>query len=397
MRTTDLLRISGRQVFRQYRKNIGVILTIILGTAGLIVVLTMGKSIEESVSSDLEIIGNATRLRLIFKHMPTSRNPVDNREFQPETIKGIQAIPGVDQVSAIVVKNGYAKLANKDHISYFSLIGADESFWKVHGSRALKGSLFDDEDLHYHRAVCVLGPRTAQEIFGYADVVGRFISVDKNMFRVVGVLDQISMPDKVRYIFLPLTTATDRVQSISPANKVYIRCKSWDDVDNVMTAVPDVVHRFQPGEEVEILLPEEILARVKAIAFGVKIFVQLALVSTVLLGGIGIWNIMMMSVRSRTREIGLKKAIGAEDSDILCQFLSESLLLSTSAMLCGFFLGWAGVVVTSSILGEALPKDLFWLSVAFGFSFSLVLGIMAGIAPAVRASRMEVVAALRYE
>ena len=276
------------------------------------------------------------------------------------------------------MKNGYAKLTDKDHISHFGLIGVDESFWKVHGARAVEGRLFSDEDLDQHRTVCVLGPRTARELFGHTDVVGRFISVERNVVRVVGVLDQISMPDKVRYIFLPITTATDRLRSISPVNKMYIRCRSWDDVDEVKAAVPGIIEKFQPGEEVEVLLPEEILARVKAIAFGVKIFVQLALASTLLLGGIGIWNIMMMSVRSRTREIGLKKAIGAEDSDILWQFLSESLMLSTSAMLLGFFLGWAGVVISSSVLDDVLPKGLFLLSVTIGFSFSLFLGDNGG-------------------
>ena len=382
---------------RQYRKNIGVVLTIVLGTAGLIVVLTMGRSIEENICSNLEIIGNATRLRIIFKHVPSSRIPVDTREFTQNTVDGLRAIPGVEQVSTIVVKNGYAKLSSQSNINHFNLVGVDDSFWEVHGSHALSGRLLNDEDLRQRRAVCVLGQRTAQEIFGHIDVVGQFITVDKNMVQIVGVLDLISMPDKVRYIFLPLTTAADRVDEISPVNKIYIRCHSWDDVADVVTLIPRVVKNFQPNEEVEIFFPEEILSRVKAIALGIKIFVQLALVSTLMLGGIGIWNIMMMSVRSRTREIGLKKAIGAEDHDILLQFLAESLMLSTGAMLLGVFLGWSGVEVTSSILQEVPPKDLFWLSVVVGLSFSLVLGLVAGLSPAVKASRMEVVSALRYE
>ena len=397
MRTTDLLRVSSRQVLRQYRKNIGVVLTIVLGTAGLIVVLTMGRSIEENISSDLEIIGNATRLRIIFKHMPAARNPVDKREFKQETINGFRNIPGVDQVGPIVVKNGRAKVIVQNNINYFNLLGVDSSFWKVHDSHALSGNLFGDDGLEQRKAVCVLGQRTAQELFGHTDVAGQFITVDNNLLQVLGVIDPVSIPDKVRYIFLPLTTAKDRIEPISPTSKIYIRCHSWDDVCKVIALIPSVVKAYQPSDEIEIFFPEEILKRVKAIALGVKIFVQLALFATFILGGIGIWNIMMMSVRSRTREIGLKKAVGAEDKDILFQFLTESLMLSTSAMLLGSFLGWAGVSFTSSIIQEAPPKDLFWFSVIIGVTFSLILGIVAGLAPAVKASRMEVVSALRYE
>lgn len=397
MRASDLLRISIRQVLRQYRKNIGVAMTIVLGTAGLIVILTMGKSVEDNISSNLEIIGNATRLRIIFKHLPTTPNLIDKREFKQETIDGIKSIPGVDQVSSIVTKDGSVKLVHNDNISYFDMIGVDDSFWKVHGSSARHGVLFNEVDLQQRKAVCVLGSRTAGELFGRIDVAGQFISVDNNLFQIAGVLDTLSMPDKIRSIFLPVTTAKDRIDSISPVNKIYIRCHSWDDVESVTASIPAMVKSFQPNDEIEIFIPEEILARVKAIAFGVKIFVQLALIATLLLGGIGIWNIMMMSVRSRTREIGLKKAIGAEDHDILFQFLAESLILSSSATFIGFLLGFAGVEITASILQSSPARDLFWLSTLIGFSFSLILGLVAGLAPAIKASRMEVVSALRYE
>lgn len=372
-------------------------MAIILGTAGLMVIITMGRSIEENISGDLEIIGNATRIRVIFNHLSTTRNPVDSREFKPETIDGIRKIPGVDGVSSIVIRNGPVKLVHHDNTSYFPMLGVDESFWKVHGSSARSGVLFNRDDLQQHRAVCVLGQRIAHELFGHLNVAGQFITVNNNLFQIAGVLDTISMPDKLRHIFFPITTAKDRLDLISPVNKLYIRCYSWDDVKRVAAALPAVVKSYQPSAEIEIFLAKEILARVKAITFGVKIFVQLALLATLLLGGVGIWNIMMMAVRSRTREIGLKKAIGAEDHDILFQFLAESLMLCFSATTIGFFLGWAGINFTASILQSAPPQDLFWISTLIGFSFSLILGIVAGLAPAIKAGKMEVVTALRYE
>lgn len=397
MRTTDLLRISSRQVLRQYRKNIGVILTIILGTAGLIIILTMGRSIEGNIANDLEIIGNATRLRVLFKHNLTTSHSIDRKEFRQETIDAIKTIPGVSHVSSVAANNRYVKVTYQNNSNYFEMISIDDSFWKVHGSSVRSGTLVTKEDLLHHRPVCVLGQRTAQELFGHFDVAGKFITVKNTLFQIIGVLDSTSMPDKARCIFFPITTARDRIDTLTLANKLYIRCHSWDDIESVMTKIPALVKRYQPNDDIEILLPKEILARVKAISLGVEIFVQLALTATFVLGGVGIWNIMMMAVRSRTREIGLKKAIGAEDHDILFQFLAESLMLSISATFIGFHLGWGGVTIAASILQNQPPKDLFWLSTGIAFSFSLVIGIVAGLAPAIKASRMEVVTALRYE
>ncbi len=397
MRANDLIWISGRQVWRQYRKNIGVAMAIIMGTAGLMVIITMGHSIENNISGDLEIIGNATRLRVIFKHDPTDPNPIDNREFSPKTIEGIKKIPGIYGVSGSVFKGAYVKIIHQNSINHFPMIGVDETFWKVNNSVAQTGTLFSQDDIQQRKAVCVLGQRTAHELFGHLNVTGQFVSIENNLFEVVGIIDNISVPDKRRYIFLPLTTAQDRLKLISPINRLYIRCISWDDIEQVEKALPAVMKRYQPTDKIEILYTKEVLARVKTITFAIKIFVQLALLATFLLGGIGIWNIMMMSVSSRTREIGLKKAIGAEDHDILFQFLTESLMLSFSATIIGFILGSAGVNITASLIGTSPPRDLFWISTVIGFTFSIILGIVAGIAPAIKASRMEVVTALRYE
>ncbi len=397
MRTTDLIRISSRQLFRQYRKNIGVMVTIILGTAGLIVMITMGRSIENNISSDLEIIGNATRLRIIFKRIPNLPTIADKREFKQETIAALRSIPGVSRVGSIVDKYSSAKLSYQDTSNRFQLLGVDTDFWAVHGVSARSGRLLTSRDLNEHRPVCVLGERTAREIFKQSDPTGQFVSIEGSLFQVAGVFNKISMPDKSRYIFIPLTTAQDRLRSITPVMKLYIRCQSWDDVENVQREIAKIIKQYQPADEIEILSASDILSRIKAISTGVKIFVQLALIATFILGGIGMWNIMMMAVRARTREIGLKKAIGAEDSDILFQFLTESLMLSSSATLIGFFLGWAGVAFTASILQNQPPDDLFWISTGIGFSFSFVLGIAAGLTPALKASRMEVVSALRYE
>ncbi len=397
MRITDLLHISCRQVWRQYRKNIGVAVAITLGTAGLMVIITMGQSIEKNIGGNLEIIGNATQMRVSFKPLPSGSHLFDNREFRPETIQAIKNIPGVEAVSGIVIRMQFVKLVHQENTQFLRLIGVDDSMWQVHGSSAQAGTLFSDDDIRKRRPVCVLGQRVAQTLFGDQDGIGQFLSINDNLLKVVGVLDALSMPDKYKDLFIPLTTAQDRFDLISPVNRLYLRCHTWEDVEKVAVAATELLKKYQPYDEVEIIRFKELLAKIRAISLGVKIFVQLALIATLLLGGFGIWNIMMMAVTARTKEIGLKKAIGAEDHDILLQFLTESLVLCLSAAIIGFLVGWLGIRIAASILETSPPQHLFWLSTISAFIFCFFLGIVAGLAPAIKASKMEVVSALSYE
>ncbi len=165
----------------------------------------------------------------------------------------------------------------------------------------------------------------------------------------------------------------------------------------VVDAIPRVINFQQPGERVRLEVAWEMLKRVQKIAWWMEVFIYLAIVATLVLGGLGIWNGMMATVKSRTHEIGLKKAIGAKDSDILIQFLGEALFLSLGSALIGIALGRGAIQIVSTILRSSPSEDLFALSVGLSLVFSLFLGLGAGFAPSMMASRMEVVSALRYE
>jgi putative ABC transport system permease protein len=133
------------------------------------------------------------------------------------------------------------------------------------------------------------------------------------------------------------------------------------------------------------------------LAWWIEFLIYLATTATFLLGGVGIWNVMMAAVTSRTREIGLKKAMGAEDRDILAQFLSEALCLSAGAALLGAGLGRILMEIMSYMIGSRPPEELFFFGLALAFLFAVLIGVVAGLYPSIRASRMEVVTAIRYE
>ncbi len=155
--------------------------------------------------------------------------------------------------------------------------------------------------------------------------------------------------------------------------------------------------RINPSEQLKVEVASTALHHVRKVAWWVEFFVYLSLSATLLLGGVGITNIMTAAVRSRTREIGLKKAFGAEDRDILVQFLMESLWISLGAAFLGGILGRILIGILCRFIDQKVSEDLFFYYFAISFLFAIILGVSAGLYPSLQASRMEVSAATRYE
>jgi putative ABC transport system permease protein len=157
------------------------------------------------------------------------------------------------------------------------------------------------------------------------------------------------------------------------------------------------VQRHQSIEELEIGVSWEGLRRVQRIFWWAELFIHIAIGATLLMGGVGIWNVMAAAVRSRTREIGLKKAFGADDGDIFKQFLAEALGLSLGSSFLGIVLGWITVACIFYTIGTHPPEYLFLYCAALGLVFGVFLGIGAGLLPSIQASHMQVVDAMSYE
>lgn len=398
LRLWDLLRISVRQVFRQRRRYTGVILSVTLGTAGLIVINTMGRDVRANLNQDLELLGGATRIKVSFEDLRSDQNLVPEPQFfRVQTINALRLLPGVSQVSMIALKDKSAFSSIHKRRHWFALVGVDREFWEVNSFTAVDGELFSAQAVADRQRVCVLGVSLARKIFGTEKASGFMIPIDGDLYVVSGVLGGVGIAGRTNHAFIPLTTAQDRIRGLTPPSTLYIRCHSWDDVARVAGLIPTIVLSHQSADGLLVEVAWEQLERVKKIAWWVEFFIYVSITATLILGGFGIWNGMMATVQSRTREIGVKKAIGAEDRDIMIQFLTESLCLSLGAAFLGVVLGGVAMEVISLKLGSKPPEDLFVLSVILSLFFSVILGAGAGFAPSLLASRMEVVSALRYE
>jgi len=387
----DLLRVSVRQVVRHRRRYLGVVLAIALGVAGFINIITMSREVKKNFNEDLDLIGGVTVIRIYFDN---------NRSYRPQwfrdnTLAALSRVRGVKEMTLTGIKGGHTNWHGQQY--GFALIAVDESFWQVRNFWAQTGNLFGPETVAGRKRECVLGSELARKVFGTYDVRGRTMEINNELYWISGVLGGVTDSSVANAAFLPLTTAMDRLAGRLLTDRLYLRCKTWDDVSLVAAAIPEVIKANQSPEELHVEVSWEGLKRVQQLAWWIEFLIYLAISATFLLGGVGIWNVMMAAVVTRTREIGLKKAMGAEDKDILAQFLSEALCLSMGAALLGGLVGRITMEILGQVIGSRPSENLFFTGLSLGFLFAVILGVGAGLYPSLRASRMEVVSAIRYE
>lgn len=390
----DLILIGTRQVFRHRSRYYGGVAAIALGTCGFIVVMTLGREIKSNVNRDLDLLGGATMIKVSFR---TDKPGWEKSFFHPATRDAIGRLPGVALVSKTALKRGYASSFLHQRERGFHLVGVDEVFWRACSFTPKFGRFFGDADVTGHRKVCVLGAALATSIFGGPPPPGKLIQIDHDFYEIAGILDGPGVGDMNEFAFLPITTARDRIANLSPENKLYVRCRTWDDVETVAATIPKLVAGMQPADGLEIEVATARLKHVKRIAWWVEVFVFISISATLCLGAAGIWHGMMSAVRSRTREIGLKKAMGATNRDIMAQFLAESLCLSIGSTFVGTIAGCMILLVLSLVLHLVPAVGLLLASVLTSVMVSIMLGVSAGYYPSAKASRLEVISAVRFE
>ncbi|MDD4871430.1 MAG: ABC transporter permease [Kiritimatiellae bacterium] len=390
----DLLRIGTRQVFRHRNRYYGGILAIALGTCGFIVVMTMGRDIKMNINRDLDLLGGATMVKVTFRRdMPSCVKSF----FKQDTVDAISRLPGVNIVSLSAMKNLYASTFLREKEFGFVLVGVDDAFWTASSFTPKSGRFFSIEDVTERRKVCVLGSVLANRIFGNLPALGQSILIDCDYYEIIGFLEGTGVGDMNQFAFLPITTAVDRIDCMTPKNKLYVRCRTWDDVESVASLIPGTVRQFQSDNGLQVDVARAQLKYIKKIAWWIQLFVFVSISATLCLGATGIWYGMMTAVRSRTREIGLKKAMGATNHDIMAQFLTESLCLSIGSTVIGTGLGWLIMNIIGALIHSSPVHGLFIASVMTSITISVILGVAAGYYPSAQAARLEVISAVRFE
>ncbi|MDR2744860.1 MAG: ABC transporter permease [Desulfovibrio sp.] len=392
---SDLLRVSLRQVVRQ--RNYGVVFSIALGITAFIVLAVLGREIRYKIGQDMVLMGGVNVINVVMDDRQYPGQPV--REFYPDTIKALEALPGVAMISRNIRGGaGFLLRGAGERSLNVNFIGVDQNYASTFSLDAVAGRLLTTEDVERHRRVCMLGLDAARNLYGGGrEALGKLLFLDREVFEVVGVITGVMLGSQRQDGFLPFTVMIDRNWGGGKINRLYVRAVGWEDVAGLVGAIPPVVRERQSAPYVRLNTQEDQLKRIRFTFMWVESLLWLGIAASLMLGGFGIWTGTFAAVRARTREVGLKKAMGGSDADILAQFLAEALCKAVAGGLLGIVSGALLVEIGAWLLDTGFSHGLL-LAGSFGsIAFSAAIGVGGGLYPAIQASRMDVVTALRFE
>lgn len=391
----DLFRVSLRQVVRQ--RGFGVIFSIALGITAFIALSVLGREIRYKVGQDMVLMGGVNVIQVFMDDEQYPGQPP--RGFLPNTVEALRKIPGVGLVSQNI-RGGkiFHVRVEGERTLPVDFIGIDQYFTDVYSANLLAGRNFTAEDIERHRRVCLLGNEGARNIFGSPDAApGKLLFLDQDVFEVVGVISGVMLGSWSYGGFLPYTTMMDRHWVSDRVTRLFIRAIGWEDIASIVAAIPSIVRENQAAPHLVVQTQDAQLARIQGTFMWVEALLWLGIAASLMLGGFGIWYGTFAAVRARTREVGLKKAMGGSDRDILAQFLAEALCKSVAGGIIGILIGIAVVEIGSALLGTGISYGLLLASSLGSILFSALIGVAGGLYPALQASRMDVVSALRFE
>ncbi len=385
------------------------VLGIVIGVAAVIAMLAVGNGAQDSITGSISGIG--TNLLFVFQgnQSESVRNP------QPLTLQDADALadpfaaPSVQAVSPVLQTNDEVSYGGE--VTTTSIVGALPSYFPVRNLAVTEGELITEDQILGRASVALIGPDTADKLFGRKQgLVGETIRIAGQPFRIIGVLESKgggSFGSEDDRVIIPLTSAQTRLVrrgSRDEVDIIFVQAVSAEQVPSASQEVTDILsqrHRTEIGApDFTVFSQQDFLSTAATITGVLTIFLGGIAAISLLVGGIGIMNIMLVSVTERTREIGLRKALGARRRDILIQFLAESSLLSLIGGLIGILFGWliaeiVGKVAVAS--GTAFFPRVGLDSILMATIFSAAVGLFFGIYPANRAAGLEPVEALRYE
>ena len=397
----EVLDISVEALGRYRLRTALSTLGIVLGVAAVIAMFSVGEGAREDVLRQVEQLG----LNNVIVRNRGFGNDSDLRLQDARLLRDL--LPGVTAVSPLVER--FVTAAGPVGAPEASFLGVAATYGQVLDLEVAHGRFLAPLDHRSPAPVCVLGARLRHVLFGYRDPIGQMVRFDGTWCEVVGVLARRSVDGRAGRIAaardlddvaigsiadaLPVNPAVDPTQSV---DEIWIRVADGNDVADVAASIGRTLARAHGAERaLDIVVPRDLLNQRVRTQRTFNVVVGSVAVLSLLVGGIGIMNIMLTSVLERTREIGLRRVVGATRRSIVVQFLTESLIMT----LAGGGIGIATGVATSYAITAyaAWNTSVSFLAVALGFGVSVLVGLVFGIYPASQAARLQPVDAVRYE
>lgn len=381
-------------------------LGITIGVMAVIILVSLGQGVSSYIRN--QFLSNGANLMIIF----ASQN--EDGEIERLTMEDVEALSDTSRITEANIvmgtTNSRARVSYEDQSAQTSIQGVTPAYMQLYTRELESGNFFTQDDVDSFARVAVIGQTTKDRFFADTNPIGRSLRINNISFRVVGVLEELSSsgPGASNDIVLvPLTTAQTRlsgeriISGDRPIAAIFMQAKSENSTETLTQQIREVLREgrgLKAGEQdnFTIIAQTEILDSLTQIIGLLTVFLGVVAGISLLVGGIGIMNIMLVTVTERTREIGLRKAVGARNGDILLQFLTESLVMSLTGGVIGVMFAWLGTDVIGLLVPDLSPS-IQLSSVIMATGISITVGVFFGIYPAQRAAKLNPIDALRYE
>lgn len=406
MRILNLFKIAFKAIVVNKTRTLLTMLGIIIGVASVIAMLAIGEGSKESIRENISSMGS---------NMITIKPGADNRgpargsggDVQTLTLKNYEAIKEQATLLSYItpVVNGGGQVINGSNNWPSSIYGVNPSYLNIKAVGLQSGSMFTDAEVLSASKVAVIGQTVVDNVFPDGqDPVGQMIRFNNIPFKVIGVLEEKGEntfgQDQDDVVIAPYTTVQKRILAIDYLNQVMASAISEDDASEAVTQVTEILrteHKLMDKEDDDFSVSsmEELISTFSSTSEMLTILLVAVASISLLIGGIGIMNIMYVSVKERTKEIGLRMAVGGKGTDILMQFLIEAILISITGGFLGVILGVGATEFIEKFLNW--PTSVALYSIIISFAVCAVTGIFFGWYPARKASALDPITALRYE
>jgi putative ABC transport system permease protein len=401
----ESIRISLRSIRVNKMRSFLTMLGIIIGVCSVITMVAISQGATSSVTNQIQSLGS--NLLIVAPGQAVQGNvKMGAGSKDTLTLNDVTALKKVSTVQGVAPDTTKSATVTYGDTSYSTTIeGTNPDFITVRNRQMQQGRFFTDPEMIANANVAVLGSDVVTNLFGNpnASVVGRTVNINSIPFTVIGVLQSQGSSASTNNddrIIIPITTGIDRIFGSASVRNIYVSAASADQLSQAQLDVEMALrssHNLMPSdsEDFQITNQSDVLNTAQGVTSVMTTLLAGTAAISLLVGGIGIMNIMLVSVTERTREIGIRKAIGATRGRILAQFLIESMVLSVSGGIIGILLGFVGSKALTQFANLATTIQLS--PIVYSFIFSLLVGVVFGVYPARKASLLNPIDALRYE